>query len=293
MTGRVLGVDVSGWQGQMDWLKAARAGAWFAFIKASEGVGGTDSTFATNWANSRGLVLRGAYHFYRAGQDPVAQADHFADVVLGTDDPGDLPPVLDLEVDGVTWDDVVAFMDRLQSRVEREPILYTSKGVTDPMGPPPRTWPLWVANYGVPQPYLPQGWDAWLFWQFTDQGPGRQFGAASQRIDQNWFSGSLRDLFTLAGMDTAEAAWWRVGRLERLMGVSTGPDPEPSPEPEQRKVTVWLLRVRSGPGLGYDTVDMLRKGAVVSVYETRAGDGLEWGRIGDNRWIALAYTEPV
>ncbi len=290
--GRVLGVDVSGWQGRINWLKTAQAGAWFAFIKATEGNGGVDSTFATNWANSRGLVLRGAYHFFRNGQDPIAQADHFADTLLGTNDPGELPPVLDLEVSGVTWAQVQAFMDRLQERVGREPILYTSKGVTDPMGPPPRTWPLWVANYGVPQPYLPQGWDSWLFWQYTDEGPGAKFGVASQRIDLDWFNGSLRALFALANMDLPEATWWRQNRLERMLGFATGEDEQP-PAPEQRRVTVWLLRVRSGPGLGYDTVGLVRQGDVVTVYEKRSGDGLEWGRIGDNRWIALAYTEPA
>ena len=290
--GRVLGVDVSGWQGQINWLKTAQAGAWFAFIKATEGAGGTDSTFARNWANSRGLVLRGAYHFFRTGQDPVEQADHFADVVLGTNDPGELPPVLDLEVDGATWAQVAAFMDRVQARFDREPILYTSKGVTDLMGPPPRTWPLWVANYGVPQPFLPVGWDTWVFWQHTDEGPGAKFGVSSRHIDLNWFNGSLRDLFAFAGMDLPEATWWRMGRLERLLGMG-GDVPEQPAEPERRRVTVWLLRVRSGPGLGYDTVGLVRKGDVVTVYETRTGDGLEWGRIGDQRWIALAYTEPA
>ncbi len=290
--GRVLGVDVSGWQGQIDWRKTAQAGAWFAFIKATEGQAGTDRTFARNWANSRGLLLRGAYHFLRAGQDPVAQADHFADVVLGTNDPGELPPVLDVEDAGTTWAQVVAFMDRAQARFGREPILYTSKGVTDAMGPPPRTWPLWVANYGVPQPFLPQGWDSWLFWQYTDQGPGAKFGVSSQNIDLNWFNGSLRDLFALAGMDLPEANWWRLGRLERLLGMSSEVPEQPA-EPERRRVTVWLLRVRSGPGLKYDTVGMLRKNDLITVYETRAGDGLEWGRIGDQRWVALAYTEPA
>ncbi len=290
--GRVLGVDVSGWQGNITWTKTAKAGAWFAFMKATEGVGGTDSTFDRNWAQSRGLVLRGAYHFFQAGQDPVAQADHFVEVLLGTDDPGELPPVLDLEVDGVTWNQVRAFMERVQERVGREPILYTSKGVTDPMGPPPHQWPLWVANYGVPQPLLPAGWDTWLFWQFTDQGPGDVFGVESRHIDQNWFNGDLPALFALADMDLAQAAWWRVARLERLVGL-TGAEPEPAPQPERRKVTVWLLRVRSGPGLRYRTVGMLREGDIITVYETRSGDGLEWGRIGPSRWVAVAYTQPV
>jgi len=291
--GRVLGVDVSGWQGHIDWLKTAQAGAWFAFIKCTEGTTGADDSFPGYWANSRGLVLRGAYHFFRAGQDPVAQADHFADVLLGTDDPGELPPALDLEVDGVTWGQVQSFMTRLQARVGREPILYTSEGATDPMGPPPHPWPLWVANYGVSQPNLPEGWDTWLFWQYTSQGPGAKFGVSSSHIDLDWFNGTLRELFALAQMALPDANWWRLGRLERMLGFDGGESAQPPPQPQRRRVTAWLLRIRSGPGLTYDTVGLLRRDDVVTVYEVRTGDGLEWGRIGSNRWIALAYTEPI
>ena len=101
------GIDVSNWQGSIDWLQVAGDGYTFAFAKATEGTGFTDLTYAVNRAGTQGLGMRvGAYHFARpdgsgdAGvvASAIAQADHFVDVAQPR--AGDLPPVLDLEQAG-------------------------------------------------------------------------------------------------------------------------------------------------------------------------------------------------
>src|SRR4051794_26156909 len=95
-TGVALGVDVSGYQPVVDWEKAAASGIAFAFIKATEGTTLIDRAFASHWTKAKAAnVLRGAYHFFRPKVDAEAQAAHFLEQ-LG--DPGELPPVLDVEV---------------------------------------------------------------------------------------------------------------------------------------------------------------------------------------------------
>ena len=95
----IEGIDVSHYQGTIDWSKVAGAGKTFAFIKASDGTVGADPTFAYNWSRARQAGLRrGAYHFFRPITDALQQAQHFLRQ-LG-DDHGELPPVLDFELLG-------------------------------------------------------------------------------------------------------------------------------------------------------------------------------------------------
>src|ERR1700757_3658589 len=93
------GIDVSHYQGKIDWKKVTQAGVNFAFIKVTDGTNSTDSYFAANWMNARQAgIRRGAYHFFRAQEDAALQAKQFV-AALGND-VGELPPVLDFEVLG-------------------------------------------------------------------------------------------------------------------------------------------------------------------------------------------------
>src|SRR5262249_5104026 len=78
------GVDVSHWDGAIDWSKVAGSGRAFAIAKATEGTSFLDPQFHTNWTGmkSAGLV-RGAYHFFRPADSGVAQADWFLSSVGG------------------------------------------------------------------------------------------------------------------------------------------------------------------------------------------------------------------
>ena len=70
------GIDVSAYQGAIDWRAVARAGKKFAFIRVSDGAAYTDPRFASNWAGARAAGLtRGAYQFFRPTESPLAQAD--------------------------------------------------------------------------------------------------------------------------------------------------------------------------------------------------------------------------
>jgi hypothetical protein len=96
----VEGVDVSDWDGTVDWGQVAASGRAFAFIKATQGNYDTQSTFAANWSDAKAAgLLRSPYHFFDATVDGVTQAQYFLSVLgaQGGLEPGDLPPMLDIE----------------------------------------------------------------------------------------------------------------------------------------------------------------------------------------------------
>ncbi len=96
------GIDISHWQGTIDWNGVAGAGKRFAYMKASEGTSYRDPTYPTNRDQAKALGLYvGAYHFAQPGRTPgdaVAEADFF--LAVSQLAAGDLLPALDLEVTG-------------------------------------------------------------------------------------------------------------------------------------------------------------------------------------------------
>lgn len=97
--GEVLGIDVSGYQGTIDWEKVRGDGVSFAYIKATEGVGHEDARFDANWKGAEQAgVARGAYHYFTLCSSGEEQALAFLTAVPPRDDA--LPPAVDLELDG-------------------------------------------------------------------------------------------------------------------------------------------------------------------------------------------------
>lgn len=196
----IKGVDVSHFDGTVDWGAARRGGIAFAIIKATEGASFVDSHFAANWTNTRANgIVHGAYHFFRPKSDPVAQADFFVKVA-GSPKSGDLPPVIDLEVtDGLTAAQVAAgarmFLQRVQQKTGRVPMIYTSVRVFNSLlgGPTGfNPYSLWVANWNVRCPNIPNPpWTRWTFWQSSATGTVAGFG---DPVDVDSFNGTSADL---------------------------------------------------------------------------------------------------
>ena len=96
----VKGMDVSYYQGTIDWAKVKADGVQYAIIRVSDGLNTPDTKFDSYWAGSRAAgVLHGAYQFFEPSQDPIAQADMLL-AKIGTLKPDDLPPTIDVEVTG-------------------------------------------------------------------------------------------------------------------------------------------------------------------------------------------------
>ena len=94
------GIDVSCYQETIDWQRVHRAGIRFAFIRLSDGAAQRDPRFATNWAEARRAgMVRGAYQYFRPDQSIAAQADLMI-AAMRDRQHDDLPPVIDVEVDG-------------------------------------------------------------------------------------------------------------------------------------------------------------------------------------------------
>ena len=198
------GIDISHWQGTINWTKVAAAGKRFAYMKASEETTYVDPTYVTNRAQARSAGLHvGAYHFAQPRAtlgDAVAQADHFLDTASPTS--GDLLPVLDLErTNGLTpaaltaW--VQAFMQRVYERTGLRAVIYCSPNFWK-VYMANTTWfadngyqVLWVAHWTTAgTPIMPAGnWGGkgWTFWQYTSDGsvPG-----ITGRVDLNRFNGT-------------------------------------------------------------------------------------------------------
>lgn len=192
------GVDVSGYQPTVDWQKVAASGIAFAFVKATEATTLVDHAFARHWAQAKqAKLLRGAYHFFRPKQDAAAQARFF---LAQLEDPGELPPVLDVEVaDGVAPAQVVAgvraWLDVVAGSLGR-PIIYTSPsfwnalpGAAEVAGKAD----LWVAHWGAHVPASVDGWERWTFWQFTNKA-SISGSPGTADMDEDRFNGSVAEL---------------------------------------------------------------------------------------------------
>jgi lysozyme len=194
------GIDVSHYQGNVNWNAVKNAGCAFAYAKATEGTSVTDAQFAANWSGMKSAgLLRGAYHFYHANQDSTQQAQHFLSVVKLA--PGDLPPFLDFEVNnGVTGSALINgvqnWLDIVSSQMGVTPLIYTLTSFWNPnMNDQFGKYPLWLARYSSAPGALPEGWSNWTFWQYSQSLP---MSGISGNVDHDYFNGSLSDLQGLA-----------------------------------------------------------------------------------------------
>jgi lysozyme len=142
--------------------------------------------------------LRGAYHFFRAEDDPQAQAEFFWQTVGTTGgNTGELPLVVDVEENmsqsnSVVIANLTSFLESLQQWTGKQPMIYTGPGFWNGLGTSAfGGYPLWVAEYGVAEPTLPTGWTLWDFWQHSETG---QVAGIQGSVDLNVFSGSLSAL---------------------------------------------------------------------------------------------------
>jgi lysozyme len=199
----VLGVDVSYYQGSINWSSVRAAGVGFAFIRVSDGIGKHDPKFASYWAGAKNAgLIRGAYQFFRPNQSVTAQADLMINSI-GTLRPGDLAPVIDVEVTGglgasTVAADVRQWVDRVRAATGVAPIVYTGKYFwRDQVGgsTAEAANPLWIAQYTSQCPDLPSPWTTWKFWQYSDTG---HVAGISGGVDVDRFNGSMADLRALA-----------------------------------------------------------------------------------------------
>jgi len=207
------GIDVSQWQGVMDWNKAKAAGVQFAFIRCTFGFS-VDNQFKANWAGAKAAgIPRGAYGWCLDGYNQVSLATHFWNQIK--DDPGELPPIVDFEKYGSTWVGFSALqqnIETVESLSKKVPMIYSSYGYWSSLkNYSTQYWatkyPYWHAQYtSAATPKIPAPFDKWTFWQWSADGNGKgaTYGAKSSAIDLNRFNGDAIDFAVFMGAEVIE-----------------------------------------------------------------------------------------
>ncbi|KAK7678321.1 hypothetical protein QCA50_018669 [Cerrena zonata] len=201
------GIDVSHYQGNVNFKTVKANGLSFAYIKATEGTTFIDPNFSNNYiaATNAGLI-RGGYHFAHPDTSSGAtQAKYFLAHGGGwTSDGITLPGALDIEYGPtsecyglsasamVSW--IKDFSNTYHSSVGVYPVIYTTtdwwKTCTGNSAAFASTNPLWIAHYSSSIGTLPAGWPFATFWQYADSGPNPG--------DQDEFNGDMAGLQRLA-----------------------------------------------------------------------------------------------
>lgn len=225
----INGIDVSHHNDKLDWKKIQELNLtqnlYFTFIKVSEGLGNPDGKFDANRTGSAGAgLLSGGYHFFLPAEDATKQADIFSDRI-GSLQPGELPPVVDIEstvimkkkkiVRGEQWTKIgpakriaviKTFLNRVENRLGAKPIIYTlfsfwkdiitasnsASNMADFID-----HPLWLVNLKgnlkIPKPFT-----AATFVQNSFGELAPKNASAFEKLDHDFFTGSLRGLLTLS-----------------------------------------------------------------------------------------------
>lgn len=195
---KIFGFDISHYQRQNDirWdsLRMVNGDIQLDFVvmRATMGTQKKDENFEAFWAAAKANNLtRGAYHFYRADEDPVLQAQHFLKNVKL--EAGDLRPVLDIEKlpkkksKRQLKKDLKTWLRIIEERYGQKPIIYTYYHYyKDYLRGDFEDYPLWLANYNNVS--VPSAEDSWKMWQFTENGIVR---GINTKVDLNIFNGNI------------------------------------------------------------------------------------------------------
>ncbi|MGZ2357441.1 lysozyme [Streptomyces sp. 372A] len=202
------GIDVSSWQGGINWSSVRGAGIEFAWMKATEGLTYKDPTFSANYLNAYNAgVIRGAYHYARPDvSGGAAQADFFAsNGGAWSRDNLTLPGVLDIEgtcygysqASMQQW--ILDFYNRYKARTGRDVVIYTSPSwwntCTGGWSGMSARSPLWVAHWTTGTPSIPSGFPYYTVWQYSSTG---SVSGVSGNVDRDRFGGDRSRLLALA-----------------------------------------------------------------------------------------------
>ena len=197
----IQGIDISKWQGVIDWPAVRAAGTRFVYIKATEGGDHVDPKFMDNWNGAKAAgVARGAYHFVYWCRPAHEQVVWFTQHI--PQDPDALPPVLDVEWNSHSktcpsrlpkeqaLEKIRLMLTELERHTGKRPVIYTDIPFHEEVLEGQLTdYAFWIRSTAN-EPSMRYRNRDWAFWQFTTTG--RVPGIAGN-VDRNSFYGSERD----------------------------------------------------------------------------------------------------
>jgi lysozyme len=196
--GKVIGFDVSEYQGAIDWTLVNKIEdnypLEFVFIRATAGKDYVDRQFESNWSGAKNrTIIRGAYHYYRPNESSIEQAELFIKTVPLQE--GDLPPVLDIEqlpkdqsIDRLKLG-LMRWLNKVHQHYKVKPIIYTGERYyNDFLKAEFSDYSFWIANYNYNVTEIRENW---LFWQFTEKA---FFLGIKGNVDLNIYNGTSKML---------------------------------------------------------------------------------------------------
>lgn len=271
-------VDVSKYQGIMDWSQAIAAGVKGAYIKASEGTY-IDPLFDDNSETCK-LKWRGAYHFlyYGSGASGAKQAEFVVNLVNGW--PHNLPVALDIEPGNYDkpfiLDNVLSiamdFVTRYRELTGHYPAIYASSSRTQYMSAF-TACPLWVAHYTMADAPKVYNWTSYALWQYSSAGIGKVYGAESSKIDLNRKGIPVKEWAIGEPFDAPSpvvGTFWAQCTTDRLI-VRSAPYIDPSTDTGLRLVRGDIREITGVQGDWYQ----IDEGVVSALYMARITEPVE------------------
>lgn len=186
------GIDISEFQGEIDFEEVRRSGIEAVYIRVGAGEY-TDEYFAENYERARAAGLKiGFYHYVtaRSVEEGRRQARFFASLAAGREP--DMRLAMDFEYFGslsVSQINAIseAYLDELTALTKREAVIYSdlsnarnifSRALAE-------KYPLWAAQYGADEPSANGKWREWVGFQYTDEG---RVGGIYGNVDRNIFT---------------------------------------------------------------------------------------------------------
>lgn len=201
----IRGVDVSHYQGEIDWEQLSAENIRFAYIKATEGSRYKDEQFDKNWDEAQSTGLRiGAYHFFSLDSSGATQADNFCRTVTMVD--AMLPPVVDVELYGKYRDinqidkerfflELGDYLKAVELYYTMKPVIYTTEECLPLIQEEFTDYDVWIRNvYGKPDSSID-----WTFWQFSNRHVLSGYSGTERYIDMNVFVGDEKDFLSYDG----------------------------------------------------------------------------------------------
>lgn len=197
----VKGIDVSSYQGEIEWEQFQKQGIKFAFIKATEGSTFVDKYFEKNWEGAENTTLRiGVYHFFSYDSEGKTQAQNFIKTVPINKQA--LPPVIDVEFYGdkaknppnrsQVEKELQTMVKILEEHYGKRVILYTTKKAYDLyIKDSFEQCDIWIRDVFT-KPSLSDK-RTWTFWQYTDRKRLNGYSGDEKYIDVNVFNGNEKE----------------------------------------------------------------------------------------------------